>query len=182
MRAGRRLQRHVRQAGDLAERALEAPHQLERALRRAPARSAGAGGRGRAAPRRARAGAGCASSCTSRAGRSPSRGRSCAARGARSGARARARRPPAAAAARGGAARAGISSSSGRSGTSRGGASNARRPGRALLEDRHGRVALHRRVVGALMTPAAAAARSAGERPAEHARRGGRCPRASAAR
>ena len=31
--AGRRLERHVRQAGQLRERALEVPHQLERALR-----------------------------------------------------------------------------------------------------------------------------------------------------
>ena len=33
VRAGARLERDVRQAGDLGQRALEAPHQLERALR-----------------------------------------------------------------------------------------------------------------------------------------------------
>ena len=33
VRAGARLQRDVRQAGDLGQRALEVPHQLERALR-----------------------------------------------------------------------------------------------------------------------------------------------------
>ena len=100
----------MRQAGDLAERALAGSTSARARPARASGPAAGAAARGRAAPRRARAGAGCASSCTSRADRSPSRGRSCASTAARSGARSPARRPRAAApAARGGSARAAAS-------------------------------------------------------------------------
>ena len=97
VRARGRLQRDVREPGDL-RRGRPAGSTSAPALP-APARGpgAGAGARARAARRRARAAAGCASSCTSRAGRSPSPGRSCAWTGRRSGARSRARRPRAAA-------------------------------------------------------------------------------------
>ncbi len=122
VRAGARLQRHVRQPGDLGERALEAPHQLERALRVLAGPAAGAGGRGRAAPPRARAASGCASSCTSRAGRSPRRGGSSSTRASCSGARARARRPRAAPRGARGGRCSGSSSSTATSGTSTSGA------------------------------------------------------------
>ena len=130
LRAGRRLERHVRQPGDLA-RARPGGATSARAR---PARTrgpgAGAGGRGPAAPPAARAASGCASSCTSRAGRSPRRGGSSWTRAWCSGARSRARAPPAAPrAARAGRA-AGSSSSSGTSGTSSAGAANALRPSR----------------------------------------------------
>ena len=127
VRAGARLQRDVRQARDLAERALQLPHQPQRALRAAADAGAGAAGRCRAAPRRARAASGCASSCTSRAGRSRCRGRSCASRAGCSGARSPARRSRAAAPARCGAGgRAGARPARG---TSSSGATNARLPG-----------------------------------------------------
>ena len=90
VRAGGGLQADVIEAGDLRQRRLQVPHQLERPLRARRGPAAGAGGCDRAARRRARAGAGCASSCRSRADRSPSRGRSCAWTGRRSGARSRA--------------------------------------------------------------------------------------------
>ncbi len=44
--AGRGVQRDVREAGDLGQRALELPHQLQRALGAGRAPAAGAGGRG----------------------------------------------------------------------------------------------------------------------------------------
>ena len=100
LRPRRRLQRHVRQPGDLGQRPLELPHQLERALGPRQAPAAGAAARGRAAPPRARAASGCASSCTSRADRSPCRRGSCASTASCSGGRSPARRSPAAAAAR----------------------------------------------------------------------------------
>ena len=199
VRAGARLQRDVRQPGDLGQRLLEVPHQLQRALgalrvlQRVQPRVA------RAARRRARAAAGCASSCTSRAGRSPSRGRSCASTAGCSGARSRARRPRAAAAARRGAAR--------RAAARRAAARARRAPARrtrgapaALLEDRRRALALHRRsrlrrsaarrlrlalepgsacrrLSLSALTPCTALSlgRDGG---AEHARRAGRCPRA----
>ena len=111
VRAGARLQRDVRQAGDLAERLLELPHQLAARPGRAWGPAAGAGARCRAAPRRARAASGCASSCTSRAGRSRCRGRSCASRAGCSGGRSPARRSRAASAARRGGSCSGSSSS-----------------------------------------------------------------------
>ena len=100
VRAGARLQRHVRQPRDLGQRPLELVHQLQRALRPLRATAADAAGRCRAAPRPAHAASGCASSCTSRAGRSRCRDRSCASTAGCSGGRSPARRSPAASAAR----------------------------------------------------------------------------------
>ena len=100
LRPGARLERDVGQPGDLAERVLQAPHQLERPLRvarvleRVQARVA------RQAPRPARGAWGCASSCTSRAGRSRCRDRNSASTGGCSGERSRARGPRAGAAGR----------------------------------------------------------------------------------
>ena len=179
VRAGGGLQRDVRQAGDLRERRLQVPHQLQRALRargvlqRVQPRVA------RGARRRARAGAGCASSCTSRAGRSPSRGRSCASTGRRSGARSPALRPPAAAAGRLRRKRSGSSSAS-TLGHVELRARERAAPGSALLEDRSRALALERQLGnrGSCASPSAARRRPRrrGLRP------GGRCRRASAAR
>ena len=98
--AGGGLQRDVRQPGDLRQRVLQAPHQLERALGALGSlermQLGVPGQRGDAA----RGAWGCASSCTSRADRSRCRGRSCAWTGGCSGGRSRARRPRAGAAAR----------------------------------------------------------------------------------
>ena len=96
VRAGRGLQRDVRQAADLGQRPLQVPHQLERALgalRVLGRMQAGVPGKrrdllvqARVVLHRARA----------RAGTGPCRGRSCAARAGCSGGRSRARRPRAA--------------------------------------------------------------------------------------
>ena len=129
VRAGRGLQRDVRQAGDLAQGVLQAPHELERALglaRILEGMQAGVAGQGghpfvqlgvvlhRARPER---------------DRSRCRDRSCAWTAGCSGGRSRARRPRAGGPARARRSSGGSSSSRSRSGTSSAGATNARRPG-----------------------------------------------------